>query len=71
MVFDSLEFYENILNWWIPRILGSKSGFEFFNGLKIKALQERTTHIRRLKEGNNELYTSMTADEFNIKDKRL
>lgn len=70
-VFDSLEFYQNILNWWMPRILGSKSGFEFFNCLKAKALQERTTHIKRLKHGENELYNSMTADDFNIESKKL
>jgi hypothetical protein len=59
MVFDSLEFYKNILSLWIPKILGSKLDSKIFNSLKAKALTERDAYTRGLKQGKNELYNSM------------
>ncbi|MEE9509795.1 MAG: PLP-dependent lyase/thiolase [Candidatus Bathyarchaeia archaeon] len=64
LVFDSLEFYQSILNVWIPKILGSKLDATVFNDLKTQVLQERATHISRLKKGENRLYNSLMTNNF-------
>ena len=64
LVFDSLEFYQSILNVWIPKILGYKLDDTVFNDLKAQVLQERATHISGLKKGENRLYNSLMTNNF-------
>jgi cysteine synthase len=59
MIFDSLEFYKNILELWIPRILGSKLDVKIFNNLQTKALSERVAHTSVLKQGESDLNNSI------------
>ncbi len=59
LIFDSLDFYRNILNVWIPRILGHELNFEAFEVLRSKAWSERKEHISRLMAGENELFAKM------------
>lgn len=60
MIFDSIEFYKSILSLWVPKILSSKLDIATFNVLKTNVLQERTSHIQRLREGKNALYNSIS-----------
>jgi hypothetical protein len=64
MVFDSLDFYKTLLRTWIPKILDTELDIELFNSLQVKASQQRATHIRTLKQGENKLFTTMIKDRF-------
>jgi len=59
LIFDSLDFYRNILNVWIPRILGHELDFDAFETLRNKASNERKEHTSRLIAGKNELFNAM------------
>ena len=58
LVFDSLDFYRNILDVWIPKILGHELDFDAFEVLRSKASGERKEHISRLVAGEKELFNA-------------
>jgi hypothetical protein len=64
MIFDSLEFYKNILGMWVPRISGCNLDPDVFDTLRTKVIEERAMHVKRLREGENELYNSMMEREL-------
>lgn len=59
LIFDSLDYYKNILKKWIPKILDSNLDLKTFESLRIKAQKEREEHIKKLKMGENELFNLM------------
>jgi len=59
LIFDSLDFYKNILSAWIPRVLGQALDIDAFETLRKTAWSERKEHISRLMAGENELFKAM------------
>lgn len=59
IIFDSIDFYQTLLNVWMPQILGIPVEPLVLDNLRRIAFQAREDHGRRLKEGRNELYEAM------------
>jgi cysteine synthase len=59
LIFDSIDFYKNILNTWIPKILGHNLDSDAFEALRNRASDERKGHMSRLVAGENELFNAM------------
>jgi len=63
LLFDSIDYYRNILGIWLPQVLGKALNFETFETLRTIAFNERTTHIKKLIAGENELFRDFLIRE--------
>jgi cysteine synthase len=66
LIFDSIDFYRNILDIWMPRILGRPLDLGNFEALRSKAWTQRKEHISRLMAGKNELFNAMMISSDTI-----
>jgi cysteine synthase len=63
LIFDSIEYYKNILDIWMPKILGKKFDYDTFETLRSYAFKDRSEHIKELRLGQNRLLRRMVESE--------
>jgi hypothetical protein len=63
LIFDSIEYYKNILDIWMPNILGKKLDYDTFETLRSYAFKERSEHVKELRLDQNRLLHRMVESE--------
>ena len=63
LIFDSIEYYKNILDIWMPKILDKKFDYDTFETLRSYAFKDRSEHIKELRLGQNRLLRRMVESE--------